>query len=156
MSGRESSKTPCTLTLPTPFASRHAVSLSRWASLPPRCSLPFQAPAPSLERRPPRRSTTRPPSSRPPAPASPSSNLKTWSAPTAPTPIPLLKEAAAKYNIPWVRHDFPLPFHPWSFQAAVNARWFDTKSKKMGDDYRDAVFANQRSIESLDAAPPVH
>ncbi len=63
---------------------------------------------------------------------------------------PLLKEAAAKYNIPWVRHDFPLPFHAWSFQAAVNARWFDTKSKKMGDDYRDAVFANQRSIESLD------
>jgi protein-disulfide isomerase len=64
---------------------------------------------------------------------------------------PLLKEAAAKYNIPWIRHDFPLPFHAWSFQAAVNARWFDTKGKKMGDDYRDAVFANQRSIESLDA-----
>src|SRR5580693_4465716 len=34
---------------------------------------------------------------------------------------PLLREAAAKYNIPWVRHDFPLPMHPWSFQAAVNA-----------------------------------
>src|SRR3569833_1641040 len=63
---------------------------------------------------------------------------------------PLLKEAAAKYNIPWVRHDFPLPFHPWSFQAAVNARWFDTKSKKLGDDYRDAVFASQPSITSLE------
>jgi protein-disulfide isomerase len=63
---------------------------------------------------------------------------------------PLLREAAAKYSIPWVRHDFPLPFHPWSFQAAVNARWFDTKSKKIGDDYRDQVFANQRSIETLD------
>lgn len=62
----------------------------------------------------------------------------------------VLKEAAAKYNIPWVRHDFPLPFHPWSFQAAVNARWFDTKSKKLGDDYRDSVFANQPSITSLD------
>ncbi|MBS1802780.1 MAG: thioredoxin domain-containing protein [Acidobacteria bacterium] len=62
----------------------------------------------------------------------------------------LLKEAAAKYNIPWVRHDFPLPFHPWSFQAAVNARWFDTKTKKLGDDYRDAVFANQPSITSLE------
>jgi protein-disulfide isomerase len=59
---------------------------------------------------------------------------------------PLLKEAAAKYNIPWVRHDFPLPFHPWSLQAAVNARWFDTKSKKLGDEYRDAVFANQPSF----------
>jgi protein-disulfide isomerase len=63
---------------------------------------------------------------------------------------PLLKEAAAKYNIPWVRHDFPLPFHAWSMQAAVNARWFDTKSKKLGDEYRDAVFANQPSIVNLD------
>jgi protein-disulfide isomerase len=64
---------------------------------------------------------------------------------------PLLKEAAAKYNIPWVRHDFPLPFHAWSFNAAVNARWFDSKSKKLGDDYRDAVFANQVSITTPDA-----
>ncbi len=62
---------------------------------------------------------------------------------------PLLKEAAAKYNIPWVRHDFPLSFHVWSMQAAVNARWFDTKSKKLGDEYRDAVFANQPSIVDL-------
>jgi protein-disulfide isomerase len=63
---------------------------------------------------------------------------------------PLLKEAAANYSIPWVRHDFPLPFHAWSFNAAVNARWFDTKSKKLGDDYRDAVFASQVSITSPD------
>jgi protein-disulfide isomerase len=62
---------------------------------------------------------------------------------------PLLKEASEKYHIPWVRHDFPLPFHPWSFTAAVNARWFDTKSKKIGDEYRDAVFANQPSITDL-------
>ncbi len=59
---------------------------------------------------------------------------------------PLLKEASEKYHIPWVRHDFPLSFHPWSFQAAVNARWFDTKSKKLGDEYRDGVFANQASF----------
>ena len=63
---------------------------------------------------------------------------------------PLLKEASDKYHIPWVRHDFPLSFHPWSFQAAVNARWFDLKSKKLGDDYRDQVFANQPSITSLE------
>jgi protein-disulfide isomerase len=63
---------------------------------------------------------------------------------------PLLRDAATKYNIPWVRHDFPLSFHPWSFQAAVNARWFDLKGKKIGDDYRDAVFANQPSITSLE------
>jgi protein-disulfide isomerase len=64
---------------------------------------------------------------------------------------PLLKEAAAKYHIPWVRHDFPLPFHNWSFQAAVNARWFDTKGKTIGDDYRDYIFANQRAIDTPDA-----
>lgn len=63
---------------------------------------------------------------------------------------PLLKEAVAKYNIPWIRHDFPLPFHAWSMQAAVNARWFETKNKKLGDDYRDQVFANQPSIVNLD------
>lgn len=62
---------------------------------------------------------------------------------------PLLKEAAAKYSIPWIRHDFPLPMHVWSFQAAVNARFFDTKSKKIGDEYRDYIFANQISIETL-------
>jgi protein-disulfide isomerase len=57
---------------------------------------------------------------------------------------PLLKEASEKYKIPWVRHDFPLAQHPWSFQAAVNARWFDEKAgKKVGDEYRDAIFANQ-------------
>ena len=60
---------------------------------------------------------------------------------------PMLKDAADKYKIPWVRHDFPLPFHPWSFNAAVNARWFDEKGgKKLGDTYRDAVFANQPSF----------
>jgi protein-disulfide isomerase len=61
---------------------------------------------------------------------------------------PVLKDAAAKYGIPWLRHDFPLPFHNWSFNAAVNARWFDTRSKTLGNDYRDYIFANQRSIET--------
>jgi protein-disulfide isomerase len=61
---------------------------------------------------------------------------------------PIIKEAIEKYHIPWVRHDFPLPFHTWSFQAAVDARWFDTKSKRLGDDFRDAVFAAQPSIHS--------
>ena len=63
---------------------------------------------------------------------------------------PLLKEAAAKYKIPLVRHDFPLAMHAWSFYAAVNARWFDTHGKAVGDEYRDQVFANQASIVSPD------
>ena len=59
---------------------------------------------------------------------------------------PMLKEAAEKYHVPWVRHDFPLPRHTWSFAAAVDARWFDTKSKRLGDGFRDAIFAAQPTI----------
>jgi protein-disulfide isomerase len=62
---------------------------------------------------------------------------------------PLLMEAEEKYKIPWVKHDFPLPFHTWSFQAAVNARYFDTKSKSLGDGYRNFIFSNQPQIETL-------
>ncbi len=61
---------------------------------------------------------------------------------------PILKQAVATYHIPWVRYDFPLAMHNWSFNAAVNARWFDTHSKALGDEYRDEIFANQRSIET--------
>ena len=61
---------------------------------------------------------------------------------------PVIQQAVNQYHIPWERHDFPLPMHNWSFQAAVNARWFDTKSKKLGDDYRNFIFANQASIET--------
>lgn len=63
---------------------------------------------------------------------------------------PTLMAASAKYHVPWVRHDFPLPMHVWSFQAAVNARWFDTKSTKLGDDYRNTIFAQQAAISTKD------
>ena len=63
---------------------------------------------------------------------------------------PVLMQAAAKYGIPWIRHDFLIPGHPWSPTAAVNARWFDQKSKRLGDDYRNYIFANQNSIETRD------
>ena len=59
---------------------------------------------------------------------------------------PLLHEAAKQYNIPLVQRDFPLPMHPWSFDAAVNARFFDTKSAKLGDEYRFYIFQNQTQI----------
>ena len=59
---------------------------------------------------------------------------------------PLLHEAAKKYNIPLVQYDFPLPMHNWSFEAAVNARFFDTKSKQIGDEYRLFIFQNQPQI----------
>jgi len=63
---------------------------------------------------------------------------------------PFVKAAAAQYKIPWVRHDFLIPNHIWSPIAAVNARWFDSKSKALGDEYRNEVFANQSSIYNPD------
>jgi protein-disulfide isomerase len=59
---------------------------------------------------------------------------------------PLLHDAAKAYKIPLVQYDFPLKQHPWSFEAAVNARYFDTKSAKLGDDYRLYIFQNQPYI----------
>lgn len=59
---------------------------------------------------------------------------------------PLLDRAGAQYNIPVVRHDFPLPKHSWSYTAAVIARYFDTHSQKMGDEFRAQVFAHQLEI----------
>jgi protein-disulfide isomerase len=59
---------------------------------------------------------------------------------------PLVKEAGRTYKIPVIRHDFPLPFHSWSYQAAVNARYFDTHSKDLGNEYRDYIFSNQLEV----------
>ena len=50
------------------------------------------------------------------------------------------------YKIPLVRYDFPLPMHEWSYQAHVTARYFDTKSKELGEEFRRWVFKNQRFI----------
>jgi len=59
---------------------------------------------------------------------------------------PLLDEAAKTYKIPLVTHDFPLPFHKWSFEAAVIARYFDAQSKQLGHEYRDYMFEHQPEI----------
>src|SRR5579875_2430009 len=59
---------------------------------------------------------------------------------------PLLHQASEKYNIPLVQHDFPLRQHPWSYDAAINARYFDTKSAKLGDEYRLYILQNQNFI----------
>jgi protein-disulfide isomerase len=63
---------------------------------------------------------------------------------------PYIEDAVAKYKIPLVRHDFLIPNHIWSPTAAVNARWFDSKSKPLGEEYRSQIFANQASIYNLD------
>jgi protein-disulfide isomerase len=59
---------------------------------------------------------------------------------------PLLEQAARNYKIPLVQHDFPLPMHNWSFDAAVLARYFDTHSKELGNAFRLEVFAHQLEI----------
>ena len=59
---------------------------------------------------------------------------------------PLLAQASKTYKIPLVQHDFPLPMHNWSFDAAVLARYFDTHSKEVGNEFRETVFAHQLEI----------
>src|ERR1700691_4201025 len=59
---------------------------------------------------------------------------------------PLVAQAAKTYKIPVVRHDFPLPMHNWSFQAAVIAHYFDSRSKQLGVDFRDYIFEHQPEI----------
>src|SRR5271163_4850988 len=59
---------------------------------------------------------------------------------------PLLAQASQTYKIPLVQHDFPLPMHNWSFDAAVLARYFDTHSKDIGNEFRETVFAHQMEI----------
>jgi protein-disulfide isomerase len=59
---------------------------------------------------------------------------------------PLLVQASRTYKIPLVQHDFPLPMHNWSFDAAVLARYFDTHSKDIGNAFRETVFAHQLEI----------
>lgn len=59
---------------------------------------------------------------------------------------PVLMKAVASYHVPWVRHDYLIPYHTWSRTAAINARWFDAKDKALGEEYRNQIFANQSFI----------
>lgn len=61
---------------------------------------------------------------------------------------PLVAEASRTYKIPVIIHDFPLPKHPWAFDAAVLARYFDSQSKKLGSEFREQVFQHQAEITS--------
>ena len=55
-------------------------------------------------------------------------------------------QASRTYKIPLVQHDFPLPMHNWSFDAAVIARYFDSQSKDLGNQFRDYIFEHQPEI----------
>jgi protein-disulfide isomerase len=64
---------------------------------------------------------------------------------------PVVWEVANAHKVPVVLHDFPLPIHNWSFKAAVYARFFDTKSQKLGNDYRGFIYQNQGTIPDENA-----
>lgn len=61
---------------------------------------------------------------------------------------PKVEEVGKTHNVPVVLRDFPLgPKHPWSFEAAVWARWFDDKGgKELGRNFRAYIFKNQPQI----------
>src|SRR5271156_872058 len=59
---------------------------------------------------------------------------------------PVVAQAGKTYKIPVVRHDFPLPMHNWSYQAAVIAHYFDSRSKELGVEFRDYIFEHQPEI----------
>ncbi len=56
---------------------------------------------------------------------------------------PIVREAVRKFKIAYVHHDFPLPMHIWSFDAAVDARYLQEKNPAIAEQYRLAVFAAQ-------------
>lgn len=63
----------------------------------------------------------------------------------------LVKELTDRLHVPWVQHDFPLHMHIWSFDAAVDARYFDSvKGKDVGNEFRSEVFAAQMYLHSKD------
>ena len=65
--------------------------------------------------------------------------------------FPVVHAAVERYKIPLIRHDFPLPQHYWSRDAAITARYLQDKvSPQVAEEYRRDVFANQISIVNLD------
>jgi len=65
---------------------------------------------------------------------------------------PLLEEAAKTYKIPVVVYDFPLPQHPWAFDASVFAHYFRSKStpkNPLETKFRLYIYENQSAITQL-------
>src|ERR1043166_2579645 len=67
--------------------------------------------------------------------------------PSCATAYPMIWEAANAHKVPVMLRDFPLQAHPGSFDAAVFARYFDTKSQKRGEDFRGYIYKNQPQID---------
>jgi protein-disulfide isomerase len=62
---------------------------------------------------------------------------------------PLLEEAHKTYKIPVVVYDFPLPQHPWAFDASTFAHYFRSKStpkNPLETKFRLYIYENQSAI----------
>jgi len=62
---------------------------------------------------------------------------------------PLLEEAAKTYKIPVVVYDYPLPQHPWAFEASTIAHYFRAKStpkNPLETKFRLYIYENQSAI----------
>ena len=64
---------------------------------------------------------------------------------------PVELATAAKFHVAIERHDTPIPSHIWTYQAALYARYIQTKiSPQLAADYRNDIFANQMRISGKD------
>ncbi len=65
--------------------------------------------------------------------------------------FPVLHAAANQYHVPLEEHDFQIPYHQWSHEAATFAHYLKAKvSPELSEQYRREVFASQQRISSKD------
>lgn len=65
--------------------------------------------------------------------------------------FPVLHAAASQYHVPLEEHDFQIPYHQWSHEAATFAHYLKARvSPELATEYRREVFASQQRISSKD------
>ncbi len=65
--------------------------------------------------------------------------------------FPIVHAAVNHYHIPLEEHDFQIPAHIWSHEAAIFAHYLKAKvSPEVAEEYRREVFASQYRIASKD------
>ena len=65
--------------------------------------------------------------------------------------FPVLHAAANQYHVPLEEHDFQIPYHQWSHEAATFAHYLKARvSPELSEQYRREVFASQQRISSKD------
>jgi len=59
---------------------------------------------------------------------------------------PQIWQIANQTNVPVMLHDYIIPSHHWSTDAAVFARFFDEQSQQLGSDFRGYIYSNQPQV----------